>query len=76
MPLDLDPKEAWALNHPEQFPAHVNRAPKWRLLRVPGLGPVTVRRILRQRRKARIAGIEGLGQVGKRLGKAEKYLVF
>lgn len=76
LPLTLDPKEAWAVHHPEQFPVNVNFAPKWRLLRVPGLGPVTVRRILQQRRQARLRGIEGIGRVGKRLRKAEKYLVF
>jgi len=76
LPLTMDPKEAWAVNHPEQFPVHVNRATKEQLLRVPGLGPVTVRRILEARRKARITDIEGIGRVGKRLRRAEKYLAF
>jgi predicted DNA-binding helix-hairpin-helix protein len=74
--LAMDPKEAWAVNHPEQFPVHVNHALKWKLLRVPGLGPVTVRRILQERRKDRIIGIEAIGRVGKRLRRAEKYLTF
>jgi len=76
LPLAIDPKEAWAAHHPEQFPVNVNHAPRWRLLRVPGLGPVTVRRILQHRRQARLRGIEGIGRVGKRLRKAEKYLAF
>ena len=74
--LTMDPKEAWAVNHPEQFPVPVNHAPKWKLLRVPGLGPVTVRRILQERRKARITSVGGIGRVGKRLRRAEKYLTF
>ena len=33
--LDLDPKLAWALAHPERFPVDLNRAPREMLLRVP-----------------------------------------
>ena len=36
--LDIDPKLAWALKHPERFPIDVNRASREDLLRVPGLG--------------------------------------
>jgi predicted DNA-binding helix-hairpin-helix protein len=50
LPLDLDPKLAWALRSREQFPVDVNRAPKELLLRVPGLGARTVERLLRIRR--------------------------
>jgi predicted DNA-binding helix-hairpin-helix protein len=74
--LDSDPKEAWAQRHPEVFPVNVNRASKWELLRVPGLGPITVKEILEQRRKWRINRIENLGKVGVRLEKASKYVVF
>ncbi len=48
--LDIDPKLAWALRHPEQFPVNLNRAPRERLLRVPGLGTRNVDRILIARR--------------------------
>jgi putative DNA modification/repair radical SAM protein len=48
--LDVDPKLAWALAHPERFPVDVNRAPKEMLLRVPGLGGESVRRLLAARR--------------------------
>jgi putative DNA modification/repair radical SAM protein len=48
--LDLDPKMAWALQHREQFPVDLNRAPKAMLLRVPGLGVTSVARILAARR--------------------------
>src|SRR4030042_290635 len=74
--LDCDPKEAWAHRHPEAFPVNVNRASKWELLRVPGLGPVTIKAILERRRECRLSGIEDLGKVGVRLGKASKYVVF
>jgi len=74
--LACDPKEAWAQSHPEAFPVNVNRASKWELLRVPGLGPVTISGILERRRKWQIRRIEDLGKVGVRLGKASKYVVF
>ena len=48
--LDIDPKLAWALRHPERFPVDVNRAPKEMLLRVPGLGTRNVQRIIASRR--------------------------
>lgn len=48
--LDIDPKLAWALAHREQFPVDLNRAPKEMLLRVPGLGVTSVKRLLQARR--------------------------
>ena len=48
--LDVDPKLAWALANPAQFPIDLNRAPRERLLRVPGLGVRSVERLLMARR--------------------------
>lgn len=48
--LEVDPKMAWALQHREQFPVDLNRAPKAMLLRVPGLGVTSVARIISARR--------------------------
>jgi putative DNA modification/repair radical SAM protein len=48
--LDIDPKLAWALAHRERFPVDLNRAPKEMLLRVPGLGVTSVKRLLQARR--------------------------
>jgi putative DNA modification/repair radical SAM protein len=50
LPLDIDPKLAWALKFRESFPVDVNGAPKEMLLRVPGLGTKAVDRILSSRR--------------------------
>jgi len=74
--LDTDPKELWARRHPERFPVDVNRVGRRELLRVPGLGPVTVRRILRRRREARLASVEDIGRPGKRLRQAAGYIEF
>ena len=59
--LEVDPKEAWAKRHPEYFPVDVNKASKYELMRVPGLGQVTVERILEQRKSARIRTISDIG---------------
>lgn len=48
--LDVDPKLAWALAHPERFPVDLNHAPREMLLRVPGLGVRAVQRLLTARR--------------------------
>ena len=50
LPLDIDPKLAWALKFREGFPVDVNRASKEQLWRVPGLGTKAVARILSSRR--------------------------
>lgn len=50
LPLDIDPKLAWALKFRDSFPVDVNRAPRELLLRVPGLGTKAVDRIVASRR--------------------------
>jgi len=74
--LTTDPKEAWAKLHPERFPIDINRADKFELLRVPGLGPVVVKRILEMRRQCRISRMEDVGRPTKLLNKARAYLKF
>ena len=64
----LDPKCNWAVHHPEFFPVDVNRAPYEDLLRVPGIGVVSARRIRTARRESALtlAGLKRLGVVLKR----------
>ncbi len=52
--LEMDPKLAWAVAHPECFPVDLNTAPRERLLRVPGLGVRTVEKLLAARRVRRL----------------------
>ena len=54
LPLDIDPKLAWALKFRGSFPVDVNRAPRELLLRVPGLGTKAVASILTSRRWRRL----------------------
>ncbi len=74
--LDKDPKEVWADSHPEFYPVRINKSDRETLLRVPGLGPYTVGKILKMRRERRIARLENVGIKGKRLEKVKSYLIF
>ena len=72
--LGIDPKLAWALRHRGDFPVDVNRAPRERLLRVPGLGAKTVDRLLAARRHRSIRS-EDLARLRLPLGKLLPFLV-
>ncbi|NYI00324.1 putative DNA modification/repair radical SAM protein [Cupriavidus plantarum] len=50
LPLDIDPKLAWALAHRESFPVDLNRAPQRMIARVPGIGMRNAKRIAELRR--------------------------
>ena len=64
----LDPKCSWAVAHLEQFPVEVMRADYETLLRVPGIGPTSAKRIVSARRTAhlRFEDLKKLGVVVKR----------
>lgn len=64
----LDPKCSWAINHQEQFPVEINRAPYEMLLRVPGIGIRSAQRIVKARRAGTLDfhALKKLGVVLKR----------
>ncbi len=64
----LDPKCEWALRHLECFPVDINQADFYTLLRVPGIGVTSAKRIIRARRQFRLTfeNLKGLGIVLKR----------
>lgn len=74
LPLHLDPKLAWALAHPERFPIEINTADMETLLRVPGLGPVSARRILRMRQAGSFRAPEHLAALGGALRRAQDFV--
>ncbi|HUQ86411.1 MAG TPA: putative DNA modification/repair radical SAM protein [Vicinamibacterales bacterium] len=53
--MRVDPKTAWAVRHPAQFPVDINTAPREMLLRTPGLGQRSVDKILRARRLGKLS---------------------
>ena len=64
----LDPKEDWAVRHLEEFPVEINRAPLEKLLRVPGIGVKSARRIVAARRSCSLtfSDLKKIGVVLKR----------
>ncbi|BBB92370.1 MAG TPA: putative DNA modification/repair radical SAM protein [Methylomusa anaerophila] len=64
----LDPKCNWALNHMDFFPVDVNHSPYRDLLRVPGIGVTSAKRIVTARRTTalHLDGLKNLGVVLKR----------
>lgn len=66
--LYLDPKACWALRHPGLFPVEVNRASYHMLLRVPGIGVTSAKRIYAARKRAWLSydTLKRLGVVLKR----------
>ena len=69
----MDPKCCWALRHLDFFPVEVNRADYEALLRVPGLGVRSAKRILRARRVGPL-NFEGLKRLGVVLKRAQYFL--
>ncbi|MDR5752995.1 MULTISPECIES: putative DNA modification/repair radical SAM protein [unclassified Caballeronia] len=54
LPLDVDPKLAWALAHRERFPVDLNAAPVRMIARIPGIGMRNAKRLVELRRSRRI----------------------
>ena len=74
LPLDIDPKMAWALKFRQSFPVDVNRASKDQLLRVPGLGTRAVKRIL-QTRRWRMLRLEDVARLTVSIAKVRPFIV-
>jgi len=74
LPLEVDPKTAWALAHPAQFPVDVSSASYEQLVRVPGVGPKSARRIVNERRGTLIRGLADLRRFGVVTARAGGFL--
>jgi predicted DNA-binding helix-hairpin-helix protein len=74
LPLDRDPKVAWALAHPEHFPVDVATASYRALVRVPGIGVVTARRIVAHRKNTIIRDLSDLKKLGVQTTRATGFI--
>lgn len=74
LPLDIDPKLAWALKFRDAFPVDVNRAPREALLRVPGLGPKAVDGIITARRWRRLR-LDDVARLTRSIAKLRPFLI-
>jgi putative DNA modification/repair radical SAM protein len=75
LPREADPKMMWARAHPEPFPIEINRASREELLRVPGLGPRSVARILRLRRRGTFRTLTDLKKIGAVVSRAAPFIL-
>ncbi|MCK4244362.1 MAG: radical SAM protein [Candidatus Omnitrophica bacterium] len=60
LPLNHDPKLAWAYAHPEFFPIEINKGSYRELLRIPGIGRIGAKKILEVRKKAKLKDLTDL----------------
>ncbi len=71
--LDIDPKLSWALRHPEAFPVDINRADYKMILRVPGIGVRSAKKIVQARRFGQIH-IDQLKRMGVAYNRAQHFI--
>lgn len=71
--LEIDPKLAWALRHPQSFPIDVNKADYEMILRVPGIGVKSAKLIITSRRYGKITSYV-LKQMGVVMKKAQYFI--
>ena len=71
--LEIDPKLAWALRHPEHFPVDINKAEYSMLLRVPGIGVKSAQLIVASRRFGQLTSAQ-LKKIGVVMKKAQYFI--
>jgi probable DNA metabolism protein len=72
--LGIDPKQAFAVQHPEIFPVDINTADRELILKVPGIGLKTAHRIVNLRRKGRLRLVH-LKQLGAVISRALPFIL-
>jgi predicted DNA-binding helix-hairpin-helix protein len=75
LPRALDPKQMWAAHHPEVFPIELNTASEAQLLRIPGIGPLTARRIVQKRAVGRVRDLKQVVLAGGSASRAAPYVL-
>jgi predicted DNA-binding helix-hairpin-helix protein len=75
LPLDSDPKLAWARVHLAERPVEVNHASAQELLRIPGIGPKGAHAILSARRHGSLCDLSDLGKIGINTARAAPFIL-
>lgn len=75
LPLEVDPKLAWARQHLQDAPVEVNRADREVLLRVPGIGPKGADRLLEARQERRLRDLGELRRLGIAVERAAPFIL-
>jgi predicted DNA-binding helix-hairpin-helix protein len=76
LPVDCDPKLAWAQKNLMEQPIEINKADRRALLRIPGIGLKGVDIILSSRHHAKIGDLSTLRKLGVSAEKASPFLLF
>ena len=76
LPVQIDPKLAWAQKNLSENPIEINQAERYSLLRIPGIGPKGAEAILNARRKVKIRDVTSLRKIGILAERAAPYLLF
>lgn len=72
--LDVDPKLGWALRNMDQFPIDINRAAYSLILRIPGIGVGSAKKIIAARRFGSL-NIEHLKKLGVAINRAKYFII-
>jgi predicted DNA-binding helix-hairpin-helix protein len=75
LPIDSDPKTAWAEAHLTHHPIEINQASREELLRIPGIGPKSANVIITTRQEHRFNDLSTLGKLGVLARKASPYIL-
>jgi len=75
LPVQIDPKLAWAQKNLSEKPVEINQAERYSLMRIPGIGPKGAEAILRARRQVKIRDITMLKKIGISAKRAAPYLL-
>lgn len=75
LPLEIDPKQAWANQFLAQDPVEINRADQEELMRVPGIGPKSAQSILSARRINTLRDLQDLKAIGVNASRPAPYVL-
>ena len=70
----LDPKADWALRHMDEFPKEINKVSYYELLKIPGIGPKSARKIISSRKYFKIE-FNDLKKMGISIKRAKYFIL-
>ena len=70
---NIDPKMIWAKRHPHFFPINLNQADYFKLLKIPGIGPISAKKIIKSRQQGRIHSFSQLSHLHLQISKITSF---
>ena len=75
LPLEVDPKQAWAQKYLRHLPVEINQAERHELMRIPGIGQKTADAIIHARRIRKLSDLSMLRKLGAIAERAAPYIL-